>query len=290
VFNWFFEKGHKQGVLWAVMTYFVGTINDVFMKFLGSRLHWTEIAFFRFFFSSIVIFIPMLLPAYAGNFKSTRHLQHITRGVLGAIALGLCCLSVNMMPLAENTTILFCEAIFMLPLSVICLKEKIGTKSLIATVIGFFGLLIMFRPSPHNFNIMAIIPTVAALLFSYMNIMIKRMIDNKESMLTMLFYFGLYATITSCAALPFFWITPTLQEFYLLLLLGLGANVIQLFIFLAYRATTASTISPIRYTELMFAVLFGYVFFGQIPGLTVILGASLIICGSVLMTRKPTST
>ncbi len=287
-FGWFCEKGLKQGVFWAVMIYLVGALNDVLAKFLGNRLHAVEIAFFRFFFSAIIVLIPMLRSLKIGQnlFKSNIHGLHITRGVLGALALGLCCYSVNIMPLAENTTILFSEALFMLPLTAIFLKEKVSKISVLATVIGFLGLVLMFRPKSENINILAFIPTIAAFLFAVMNIIIKKMVDNKENTLTMLFYFGLYATVMSAMVLHKYWAVPNLHELLLIFLLGIGANLIQLFIFLAYRATTASSISPIRYVELPFAVLFGLIFFNQIPDITTIIGAALIITGTFVASRK----
>jgi S-adenosylmethionine uptake transporter len=264
------------------MIYLIGTLNDTLAKFLGNRLHATEIAFFRFFFSAIIAMVPMVC-SKNNLFKSKRHSWHLMRGLLGAIALGLCCFSVNIMPLAENTTILFSEALFMLPLSYIFLKEKINAREIIATIIGFSGLIIIFRPNANNVNLTAIIPTVAALLFAVMNIIIKKMVDNKENTLTMLFYFGLYATIVSGVIVPFYWIPPSAKEIWLIIFLGLGANLIQLFIFLAYRATTASSISPMRYTELPFAVLFGFMFFGQIPESAALLGTALIIFGTSIL-------
>jgi S-adenosylmethionine uptake transporter len=284
MFDWFYKKGVKQGILWAIMIYPIGSLNDVFAKFLGDRLHWTEIAFFRFFFSTIIVLIPMLF-SKRNLFKSTIHKQHVMRGTLGAVALGICCLSVNLMPLVENSVILFSEVLFMFPLSVIFLKEKINVKSIIATVIGFIGLLIMFRPKAENINLMAVAPTIAAFLFAVMNIMIKKMVEIKENTLTMLFYFGLYATITSALVVPFYWIAPNIKEMGLISLLGLGANIAQLFIFLAYRAAAASILTPIRYTELPFAVLFGFIFFKQVPDSVAFLGASLIIICDFISSR-----
>ncbi len=279
--NWFSQKGLRQGIFWAILIYLISPLNDVLAKFLGDRLHPVEIAFFRFLFSALIVLIPMAR-SKKNLFKTKMQSMHLLRGTLGAIALGLCCFSVNIMPLAENTTILFSEALFMLPLAAIFLKEQISRVAIIATFIGFAGLIIMFRPKAENLNIMAIIPTIAAILFAIMNIMIKKMVDAKENALTMLFYFGLYTTILSGIIVPFFWTTPNSRELFLILLLGLGANLIQLFIFLAYRAASASAISPIRYSELPFAILFGFLFFGQIPDKIAIIGALLIISGTFI--------
>lgn len=281
MFNWLLEKGTRQGIFWGLMIYLVCPLNDVLMKILGDRLHFVEISFFRFLFSSLTVAIPIIF-ANKNLVKTNMHGMHIVRGALGAVAIALCCLSVNVMPLAENTTILFSEALFMLPMAIIILREKVSLRSWLATGIGFVGLIIMFRPSLDNFNILAIFPTIAAFLFAVMSVMIKIMVDKKENNLTMLFYFAIYTTFISAIFVPFFWLTPTLKEICLLVILGIGANLIQLCLFLAYRATTASTISPIRYAELPFAVLFGFAIFGQIPDTIAIIGAALIIIGTCL--------
>lgn len=222
-------------------------------------------------------------------FKTNMHIAHIIRGILGAIALGLCCYSVNIIPLSENTIILFSESLFLLPLSVIFLKEKVKNKAIFATITGFIGLLIIFKPKAANINVLAIIPTIAAFLFAIMDIIIKQMVNKKENTLTMLFYFGLYTTIIAGIFVPKVWITPTTYELLLIFLLGIGANLIQLFIFLAYRATEASNMAPIRYTELLFSISFGFLFFNQIPKLSDIAGALFIILGTFILSKSNNS-
>lgn len=281
--NWFSEKSVKQGIFWGILIYLVSAINDVLSKILGSRLHFIEISFFRFLFS-IIVLIPIIF-FKKELLKTKLHSLHLVRGVLGSIALALCCFSVSKIPLAENTIILFTESLFVLPLSWIFLKEKIKLRAIIATIIGFSGLLIMFNPKVTNINILAIIPTVAAFLFAVMDIMIKEMVDLRENQLTMLFYFGLYTTVCSGLFVPFVWQTPNLHEIYLIFLLGIGANLIQVFIFLAYRATEASNLSVVRYIELPFVILFGYTFFGQIPTMYSILGAVLIIISTFVISK-----
>lgn len=283
--HWFCEKGIKQGIFWSTLIYFTSSINDILMKLLGKRLSFIEISFFRFLFSVVVVLIPMLI-SKNNLFKTNINNLHILRGILGAIALGLCCYSVNIIPLAENTIILFSESLFLLPLSVIFLKEKVSKKAIIATIIGFLGLLIMFKPKTSNINLFAIIPTTAAFLFAVMDIIIKQMINKKENTLTMLFYFGLYTTTIAGIFVPKIWITPTAYELLLIFLLGLGANLIQLFIFLAYRATDASNIAPTRYIELLFSISFGFLFFNQVPKPLDIIGALCIILGTLILSNE----
>ena len=282
IINWLCNTGLYQGILWGCLIYITSATNDVLMGLLGQRLPAIEIAFFRFLFSLLVISVPVFINRRK-YLKTSIHSLHLLRGILGAIALGLCCYSVKVMPLAENTTILFSESLFVLPLSYIFLREKVSLKVVIANIIGFCGLLLMYHPRASNFNIMALIPTIAAALFASMDILIKKMINNNEHTITMLFFFALYTTMLSGVFVPSVWTTPTMHELILILLLGIGANIIQLFIFLAYRATTASNLSVVRYIELPIAILFGYLFFGQIPQTYALISATLIIIGTYIM-------
>ncbi|MDR2598105.1 MAG: DMT family transporter, partial [Holosporales bacterium] len=196
------NKGIGYGIFWALLMNVTSVLNDVLAKFLGHRLHFVEIAFFRFFFSTITVVLVMLVLYDRSNpsplrtiFQTRHHGYHILRGILGSVAISLCCYSVNKLPLAENTTILFSDTLFMLPLASIFLREKIGVNCWVATALGMIGVVIMYRPMAEHLNIYAIIPTTAALLFAIMNIMIKKMVEKKEDDLKMLFYFAFYTTI-----------------------------------------------------------------------------------------------
>ncbi len=272
--GWFVRKGYLQGVFWALMICVVSSTNDVLMRHLGERLHFVEISFFRFFFSTIVV-LPLLLRHEKNMFKTEHPKNHALRAIIGAVALALCCLSVNIMPLAENTAVMFCEPLFFLPMAYFLLKEKVDKSRWIATVIGFIGLMVILEPGTASFRVEAFVPMGAAMLFAYSCVMAKRMISTEHT-LTLLFYFGIVSTIFVGIFLPFFWATPTLHELFFLALLGIGGNLIQVCLFRAYSATDASALAPFRYTEFIVAATFGFVFFGQIPETAIIIGACVI--------------
>lgn len=285
LFKWFVSKGYAQGVFWAVMISVVSVTNDVLMRFLGERLHPVEISFFRFFFSMVSI-LPLMISSGTTLFKTDRPMMHVLRAVLGAIALGLCCYSVNIMPLSENTTIMFCEPLFFLPLAYILLKEKVDAPRWIATVVGFIGLMIILRPGTEAFRVVAFVPMTAAILFALSNVMVKKMTGEHAS--TMLFYFGVGTTLFALIPLPFFWEMPTLSELGLLVLLGIGGNMIQVCLFRAFSATEASALAPFRYVEFIISALFGYLLFSQIPTVWIFGGAALITLSTFYITIMET--
>lgn len=280
--QWFIAPGYAQGVFWAIMICVVSVTNDVLMRYLGARLHIIEISFFRFLFSMISV-IPFLLAKGSHLFKTKQPAMHFWRAVIGATALSLCCYSVNIMPLAENTTIMFAEPLFILVLAFFILKEKVDYSRWIATGIGFMGLLVILKPGTHAFQFTAFIPMMAAVLFAFLSIMAKTMIRDEHSY-TLLFYFGLGTTLVAGIPAYFYWQEPTLYELSLLALLGIGANLIQVCLFRAFSATEASALAPFRYVEFIISALFGYLIFGQIPELSIVLGAIFIIAGAFYIT------
>lgn len=287
--KWFISPGYKQGVFWVLMITVVSATGDVLMKTLGERLHVAEVSFFRFLFSLLTVLPIIFIKGGVSLFKTEQLSLHMWRGIIGAIALGLCCLSVNKMPLSENTTIMFTQPLFFLPMAYFFLKEKVDVSRWVATLIGFAGILAIMQPGTDTFRVEAFIPMGAAFCFAIISMLAKKMIKDEHT-LTLLFYFGLVTSIVALPVMLPFWQMPTLSEFALLLMLGMCANLIQVCIFRAFSSADASSLSPIFYTEIGISCVFGFLFFGQIPTIHVAIGAALIIGStfaiSVIETRK----
>ncbi|USO02006.1 MAG: DMT family transporter [Alphaproteobacteria bacterium] len=279
--NWFLRSGYLQGAFWAIMINVVASANDVIMKYTGGRHHFIEVSFFRYLFSTLVI-----LPYMFKNttlFKTQHFGRHALRAFIGSTALTACCFSVNIMPLYENTVIMFSQPIFFLLLAHFLLDERVDFKRWLCTLFAFLGLAIVFYPGAHSFNWAALVPTVAAFLFAYSDIINKKMVMHEHTF-TLLFYFGVGATLFSLVPLPWVWKMPTFEEMFFFALLGVGANLIQVCIFRAFTATDASGLAPFRYVELITGGLFGYIFFQQIPEMHVLYGAIIIMLSTFALT------
>ncbi len=276
--SWFMQKGYAQGVFWAVMINLVSVSNDVLMRLLGENLHIAEIIFFRFLFSMVTV-VPLMLSRGKELFITKRPIPHILRAILGVGAIGACCFAVNVMPLSENTSIMFSQPLFFLPLAVILLKEKVDLPRWLATVVGFLGLILILQPGTDAFRLVGLVSVAAALQFALLDILAKKMVST-ENTYSMLFYFAFGTTVGALIPALYFWKTPTMPELGLLVLLGIGANLIQVCLIRAFSATDASALMPFRYVELIFSALFGFLFFQEIPSQSILLGAALIIAAT----------
>lgn len=274
--SWFDKPGYPQGVFFSLMFLFLGPVLDALMKLLGNRLPPMEIIFFRFLFSLLSMCIYMLM--FNIKPKKTKYLKlNLIRGTLGYISFVGCVYSVTLLPLAEVTIIFWTMPFFSLILSAMILGERVSKNRWIATICGFSGLYFFLCPSGISIKLVVLIPIASAFFFALQDVIIKRIVNNDDSMLSMIFYFALTTTILSFPTALLSWETPTCRELLYLSALGIGANVMQYFIFKAFSAADVSSLAPFRYVEVVFAAIFGYAFFGDIPSVDECLGASVII-------------
>ncbi|MCE3230909.1 MAG: hypothetical protein K0R52_837 [Alphaproteobacteria bacterium] len=284
--NWFMRKGYPQGAFWAVMITLVSVTNDILMRLLGAGLDIIQISFFRFFFGMLAV-IPLMLSHGSTLFKTSRPWMHFWRAILGVGAIGGACYSVNLMPLSDNTIIMSSQPFFFLPLAVIFLREKVDMSRWIAILIGFIGLLIMFQPGAEALRIVALVPITAAILFAMSDVVAKKMVAT-ENTHSMLFYFAVGTTLITLVPAILVWQTPSWYQLGMLALLGIGGNLIQVCMIRAFSATDASALSPFRYVEFIFAALFGFLFFLEVPTLVTLTGATFIIAGTAYISYYET--
>lgn len=287
-FSWFMRKGYPQGAFWAIMITLVSVTNDILMRLLGSDLHIIQISFFRFFFGMLAV-IPLMLSHGASLFKTNRPWMHFWRAILGVGAIGSACYAVNLMPLSDNTIIMSSQPFFFLPLAVLFLREKVDLSRWVAIFIGFIGLLIMFQPGAEALRLVALVPIAGAILFALSDVVAKKMVATENTQ-TMLFYFAVGTTLITLIPAYLVWQTPSWYQLFMLGLLGVGGNLIQVCMIRAFSATDASALSPFRYVEFIFSSLFGFLFFTEIPTVVTLVGATFIIAGTALIsyfeTRK----
>lgn len=267
------------GITFFFMQMFVSCFNDIVSKFMGQRLDAVEVSFFRFFFG-LVTLLPFVIAQGKSAFKTKQIFLNVVRGILGAVSFFLYIYAVIELPLAEVVIILWTIPLFSLVLSRICLKENVSSVRWLVTIIGFLGLTIVTVWGSNNyssFNFLYFVPIGASFLFALQDIVIKKMVSAKEDRITMLFYFAFITSLATFPAACKVWMVPTLFELIMLFVLGLGGNLIQYFIFKAFSLIDVSAVAPFRYFELIVSAMLAFIFFSEIPGNNVYVGALILI-------------
>lgn len=283
--SWFNQKGYLQGVFWIFVVSLVSNMNDILTRLVGNRLPSMEVAFFRFFFAVLTL-LPFMIyyrkTAFKTNYPSLQGLRAIL--LFGAIASW--CVGVTMIPLASVSTLALTVPIFVLPMAVVFLGEKVGWQRTVATLVGFSGILVVvmggsnenesFLKAITTFNNGTLYMIFACILFALSDILNKKMVI-KESNLSMMFYIALGTTLFGLIPAYLVWQAPTLKELFFLFCLGAGANLILYFLLKAFAATDVSALAPYRYIELLSAGVFGFLLFQEIPGIWTLAGAAIIV-------------
>lgn len=189
--------------------------------------------------------------------------------------------AVRFLPLTKLTSITFAAPLIVAVLVGPLLGEKMGPRRVAAVCVGFIGVLVVTRPFGGGFHPATILAVIAALANAVYSILTRRLaaFDQPE---TTMFYTGLAGSILMLPVLPFVWRTPDHLDVWLVTLaLGLFGALAHWLLILAHKRAPASILAPFYYTQLLGAVVLGYVIFGELPDRWTGIGAA-IVTGSGL--------
>jgi len=255
---------------------FISNSNDILIKHVGSRLSGAEVAFFRFFFSTLVLF-PFMAIQGKSAFVTRYPGAQCIRALLLMLAIAPWCYGVAALPLTLATTLAFTVPFFVLPLAKIFLKEEVGWQRWFATLFGFLGIIVALHPTGDTFNPMALMLVASTIMFATLDIINKKLLTEDETLLSMLFYSAMGTAVLGFVPALLTWETPTLQELFFLLLLGGGGSLILFCLLKAFSATEVSALAPFKYFELILSGIFGLIIFHEFPTVSTLLGAAIIV-------------
>jgi drug/metabolite transporter (DMT)-like permease len=193
----------------------------------------------------------------------------------------------EVLPLAEATALIFAAPIFITALSVPLLGDRVGWRRWSAVIVGFAGVLIIVRPGAAAFQPASLFVVATALLYAIIMIS-ARWIDREESFWTMMFYVVLFPMLFSGLVVAAEWRTP--QPIHLVIWLGMAVfgTLGMALISQAFRLAAAAVVAPFDYTALIWASLFGWLVWGEIPGPWTYAGAAVIIGTGIYIVFRET--
>jgi len=240
-----------------------------------------ELAFYRFAFG-----LPPLLLwiAFTGNFdawRTKRPLAHLGRGMLGLSTMVTAFAALTFLPLAESATIGFAAPLFSVILSYLILSEPVGRHRWSAVAIGFVGVLIVMRPGGTHLPPVGLALAVAAAFGTAAVTITIRQIGRTESTPTIVLWFTLFSIFATGLLMPFFGQAHDLHGWGILLALGLFGGIGQLFLTSALRFAPVSVVVPFDYTQLLWAVLLGWLLWDTHPPASTWAGAAVIVASGL---------
>src|SRR5262245_23582666 len=257
----------------------------VCIKFLGSDIPAGQTIFVRGLISIVVLALLAWSTDGLHLLKTRNWRSHALRSLAGTVSMFCLFTAVTMIPLADLTAITFTAPLFLTVLALVFLGERIHRFRWTALGIGFVGVLITIGPHlsfTHGVS-PGVLVALANAVFSATAMVFLRSMSGGEHAITITFYFSL--TFMICAALTAVqgWPMPTPSQWTLIVLAGLFGVFGQLLMTYSYRYAEASTIAPLDYTNMIFAIVIGYAFFDEIPALSIWIGAPLILASGLII-------
>lgn len=270
-----------RGIVLTVLGYSLFAVHDAMVKWLVAIYPVAEVLFVRSVVILVLAFALAGRHTLPGLLRSPNKASLFIRAVLILVAWFAYYTASRDLGLAELTTIYFVAPVIGVILAVFLLGETVYAARWVAVVLGFIGVVI--AAAPHEMSAKtwpAVLAFFAACCWALSFIMIRMVNATETTSNQMLASNGLFAVV--CAALLFWsWRTPDLMDLTLMIGVGLAGGAAQFCVFEGFRYAAASVVAPLEYTALIWAFLFGYLIWSDIPQANVFAGALLIVVGSL---------
>jgi drug/metabolite transporter (DMT)-like permease len=246
-------------------------------KWQVARFSFAEVLFFRAF-ASLLTCAALILPRRGfAVFRTRRLAAHIGRNATQATAQSLIVTAFGLMPLGGAIAINFSAPLFAALAAAIWLKEKIGLARGLALVIGFLGVLLVAAPGADSFRIGALFAIGNAVLYGSVTAAVRGM-SATESAETLTMYQMVLLTLFFATAMPIFgFALPGQADLLALLINGVFNGIGQYWWTRALSLAPPAAVGPFYYFSLVWAMLLGFLIWGDVPTLTLIAGSAIVV-------------
>ena len=242
-----------------------------------------QVLFLRFFIGFIPIFFIIPKDKLLNFYKTSRPSLHAFRAFTGAAAIIALFIGLRELPLADVVSLTFGGPIFVTVASIFFLSEKVGIKRWSAVFLGFIGMLLIVQPAFVDLNFYYITPIIFCIFFACVAISV-RSLSKTEPNYRIAFYFTFLCSLLGMATIfKGDWVLPTKIDLAIFIIMGLCGSIANLLLTQSYRLAEASLVTPIKYLSLVFAIVFGFLIWSEIPKLLTLFGALLVITSSLII-------
>ena len=260
------------------------SINDIIYKNLTFNFPVWEAVFFRAL-SGVIISLFLIYFSGFRALKTRKPIRHFVRAFSAVGCVVLYVFGIKFLLLSENIAIAHSAPIVAALLAVPILGEKIGIHRTIAILIGFIGVLIIVKPGSGLFNLKALLP-IGSAFFMASVYLTTRSLMNTESSVSIVFYYSIALLLTSIIFFPIDFVLPDTFNLICAMSLGIMGSAGHFFMSQAAKHADVAVTAPFEYTSFVFVGVMAYVFYNEIPNISVVIGGLLIIIASIYIAYR----
>lgn len=273
-----------RGILLMIAAIFAFTLLDLTAKALTMRVGVMQTLWARYAGQTLIVFL-IILPRLKSQLRTEYPKLQLLRAVfmLGATAFFFTGLS--HLGLAEITAIMDISPVLITLGAALFLGERFGPRRAFGVVAALIGALIIIRPGSGVLSLYALLPVGAAICYSGFALA-TRFVGRGESVWTSLFYGAVLGGCVFTAIIPFYWQTPDAIAIALMIFIGLISTLPHFLLIHSLTLAEASVVVPFGYVGLLFATVWGMIFFGDYPDALTYLGAAVIVAAGVYVWHR----
>ena len=274
-----------RAIILNLSAWIVLPIMDGFAKFLSTDLPVLQITWARYFFTVFFV-LPIMLFFFKKNLVRTKKpkLQFL-RGLI-LLTANICFFySISVISLAKALTLAFIAPLIVTAFSPFFLNEKVGVKRWTAVIFGFIGSLVVIRPGFLEINLASLSALGTGVLYGFYLIITRKLSSSDNPLLTLLLT-GVVGAIIISTIVPFVWVKPSLDQWFIMATIGIFACIGHLLLILSLKYADASKLAPLSYFEIVTNIIIGYYFFNDFPDNWTFLGLFIIVLSGIYISRR----
>lgn len=276
------------GMAMGLTAFFALNFMTLFAKLLSEHFNVVEIAFWRNAIALLPFAVLLAFPSQRGLLRIRSRPGVIAlRALVGTGNVIMVFGAFSLLPMANATSILFASALFIPVLGVIFLGETVGPYRATAVIAGFIGVLIVVQPGGDgDWSLLGAVLALGGACVAATLAVMLRLLGQSEAPQTVTFYFFFLSMLIIAPIMPFVWHTPHWEDAPYIIGLGLSGLSFQITLSAAFKYAPAVLVAPLNYTQIIWATLFGWLVFSDVPTLNIIAGAAIIISSSLIVIMR----
>lgn len=278
---------NTKAILLMISAIFFFAAMDATAKELSQRVGTLQAVWARYAGQTVMVFL-IVLPRIQTVARTRYPLLQLARSVILLGATASFFTGITHIGLAEATAIMDINPVLITLGAALFLGEPLGPRRAFGIAVSLIGALIIIRPGSGVFSVYALFPLAAAFFYSAYNLVTRYVGMNEDPWTSLLYTAAFGAVILSCLV-PFYWTPLDLTSFALLCLLACFGTISQLLLIKSLSLGEAGMLAPFSYVGLIFATLWGMVFFDEYPDFWTVIGALVIVVAGIYVWHRETA-
>ena len=279
------KSKENLGIFFGALAFFIFATSDVIQKYATINHTIFQIIFFRYFFLLIISFIESKRKGNKNFYKTNNIKLQLSRSLISVIETVFFVSSFKYLSLATAHSVASLAPVFVVILSMLILRERIEKALWAVIFFGFIGVIIILRPGFDIFDIKSLLPLGAGFFFGLYQVITKKA-SEYDADETSLFFTSIFGLIIITGLALYFWHPLTYFSFFILPLIGVMMTLAHYSLIIGLARAPASKIQPFHFTLIFWAIIFGYIFYGDIPDIPTIIGALVIASSGIFVIKN----